>query len=176
MLRETGVPTAEDLERVLPPPEARRRGPVAVFECFERIPCDPCHRACRRGAVRPFADINDLPVVDYERCNGCGECVAACPGLAVFVVHEDYSPSTALIKLPYEFLPLPAAGRTVAALDREGRCVGRARVVRVQKPRGKTGTPVLWVEVKKSLAHTVRNIAVGRGRAGGSGENGGAEL
>jgi Fe-S-cluster-containing hydrogenase component 2/bacterioferritin-associated ferredoxin len=158
MLRGTGVPTAEDLARVMPPERVRRRGAVAVFECFERIPCDPCHRACPRGAVRPFADINDLPEVDWDLCNGCGLCVAACPGLAVFVVHEDYTPATALIKLPYEFLPLPVDGQTVDALDRKGVRVGQARVIRVQRPREKAGTPVVWVEVDRTLAHVVRNI------------------
>jgi len=159
VLRETGVPTAEDLARAMPPEDARQRCPVAVFECFERIPCDPCHLACHRGAVRPFEDISDLPAVDWSKCNGCGLCVAACPGLAIFVVHEGYSATTALIKLPYELVPLPAVGQTVSALDREGVRVGEARVVRVQRPTVRTGTPVVWVEVERALAHTVRNIA-----------------
>ncbi|MEW6546062.1 MAG: 4Fe-4S binding protein [Bacillota bacterium] len=166
MLRQTGVPAVEDLARVMPPEEVRRRGPVAIFECFERIPCDPCYWACKRGAVRPFKDINDLPGVDWERCNGCGLCVAACPGLAVFVVHEGYTDSTSLIKLPYEFLPLPEVGQVVEALDREGNCVGEARVVKVQRSREKVGTPVLWIEVERDLAHVVRNIAVAGGGQG----------
>lgn len=165
-LRRTGLPAVEDLARVMPPEEVRRRGPVAIFECFERIPCDPCYWSCKRGAVKPFGDINDLPEVDWERCNGCGLCVAACPGLAIFVVHEGYTDTTSLIKLPYEFLPFPEVGQVVGALDREGTRVGEARVVRVQKPREKVGTPVVWVEVERDLAHVVRNIAVAGGERG----------
>ncbi|MDI6823949.1 MAG: 4Fe-4S binding protein [Bacillota bacterium] len=164
-LRRTGLPAVEDLARVMPPEEVRRRGPVAILECFERIPCDPCYWSCKRGAVKPFGDINDLPEVDWERCNGCGLCVAACPGLAIFVVHEGYTDSTSLIKLPYEFLPLPEVGQVVGALDREGTRVGEARVVRVQK-REKVGTPVVWIEVERDLAHVVRNIAVAGGERG----------
>jgi hypothetical protein len=44
-------------------PDARRRamGPVVVIECFEEIPCDPCHDACNQGAIETFDDINGLP-------------------------------------------------------------------------------------------------------------------
>jgi len=158
-LAETGIPSAEQVKSCYPPAEVRGRGPVAVFECFQRIPCDPCYWACPRGAVLEFQDINDLPRVDWARCNGCGLCVARCPGLAVFVVDETYAPGEGLLKLPHEFYPLPAEGEVVDALDRGGSRVGEARVVRVVgKRRG--DTPVVWIAVDKSLLRDVRAIAI----------------
>lgn len=131
-------------------------GAVAVIECTQNIPCNPCADACPRGAIKPMADINECPVLDVGRCNGCGLCLARCPGLAIFVVDCSYAPDKALIKLPYEFLPLPAVGETVEALDRNGRCVGTVEVVKIQEFQNKTR--VVWIAVPLALAAEVRNI------------------
>ncbi|NPV71068.1 MAG: 4Fe-4S binding protein [Firmicutes bacterium] len=165
MLEETGVPTRVDLSKTLPPEERRKKGPYAVFECFQEIPCDPCYAACKQGAVQPFEDINDLPIVDQEKCNGCGICVASCPGLAVFVVDETFSTDEALVKLPYEFVPLPSQGETVTCHDREGREICQGRVLRVVKGKDNTATPVVWVAFPKAFCHDVRHITLGRGAA-----------
>jgi len=97
----SGVPTKDDLKKVIPSSKVLGQGPVVIVECFQNIPCDPCAASCPSGAIRPFEDINDLPVVDYNKCTGCGLCIASCPGLAIFVVDVNYSNTEALIKLPY---------------------------------------------------------------------------
>jgi Fe-S-cluster-containing hydrogenase component 2 len=160
MLKQTGVPSRAELEKIYPSAERRAQGPVAVIECFQHIPCNPCATACRQGAIRPFADINDRPLLDAERCNGCAMCVASCPGLAIFVIDETYAANEALVKIPYEFLPLPQAGERVAALNRAGEVVGMARVVRVQNPPAFDRTAVIHLAVPKELVHDVRNIAL----------------
>ncbi len=158
MLRKTGVPTDDLLRQVTPSEERLRRGPVAIFECFERIPCDPCQHACPTGAVQPFEDLNDLPRVDHQLCTGCGRCIQACPGLAVFVVQEDLDECSALVGLPYEYCPLPAPGDVVTLLDRQGRAVGQGRIKKVVRPGNRGETPVVWVIVPRGLAMTVRHI------------------
>ncbi|NLY54522.1 MAG: 4Fe-4S dicluster domain-containing protein [Firmicutes bacterium] len=160
MLKKTGIPTQADLQEVYPRPERLAQGPVAVIECFQRIPCNPCATACQRGAIQPFEDINDRPQLDVDRCNGCALCVASCPGLAIFVVDETYSEDQALIKLPYEFLPLPQEGKIVAALNRAGEKVGEGIVVRVQNPPAFDRTAVIHLAVPRELASDVRNILV----------------
>ena len=76
----------EDLGRVCPTDERLSRGPVVIVECVENIPCNPCVAACPKGAITIEGDINGIPVVDFETCDGCGICLSACPGLAIFGV------------------------------------------------------------------------------------------
>ena len=149
---ETGIITLKDIQ--IPSKERFEKGPVAIIECPQSIPCNPCVDACPFHAIS-MNDINALPEIDFEKCTGCGSCISKCPGLAIFVVDTTYSGSEALIKIPYEFA-LPKTGDTVKALDRKGGVKGDARVIRVVKEKDKTG--VVSIAVKKSLAMEVRNI------------------
>ncbi|MDP3058592.1 MAG: 4Fe-4S ferredoxin [bacterium] len=160
MLIKTGVPQGTDLEKVYPSSERLKKGGVAVIECFQNIPCNPCATSCPRGAIEPFADINDLPIIDHDACNGCAICVANCPGLAVFVIDESFSSTETLVKMPYEFAPLPKVGATVSALNRAGEVIGEAKVVRVQMPISFDRTAVVHVVVPKELGQEARFIKV----------------
>jgi Fe-S-cluster-containing hydrogenase component 2 len=134
------------------------RGPYATIECFQRIPCDPCHHSCRFGAIQEFDDINDIPKMDWSKCTGCGLCVAACPGLAIFVVDETYGETECLIAIPYEFVPLPEKGQPVRLTDRAGIVVAEGAVQRVVAGKKPSGTPVVWVSAPKKLATVVRGF------------------
>ncbi len=131
---------------------------MVIIECFQKIPCDPCAISCKLGAIKPFVDINDLPIVDFDKCTGCGICISSCPGLAIFVIDVNYSDEKSLIKLPHEMLPLPEKGEDVYALDRDGSILGKAKVVRVLKIKNKTH--IISLEVPRSTAMKVRSIKV----------------
>lgn len=156
MLEKTGIPTDDDLEKVIPDKKRLVRGPVVTIECFQRIPCDPCAISCKLGAIKPFKDINDLPMVDFDKCTGCGICISSCPGLAIFVIDMNYSDEKSLIKLPHEMIPLPEKGEDVYALDRAGSILGKVKVVRVLKIKNKTN--IISLEVPKSMVMKVRSI------------------
>lgn len=160
MLEKTGIATEQDLQGVMPSSERLAKGPIAVIECFQKIPCNPCSTACKRGAILPFADINDRPIIDPEKCNGCGMCQYHCPGLAIFIVDETYSDEEALVKIPYEFLPLPEEGSFVTALDRSGTPVCRAKVVKVLNTKAMDRTPVISLAVPKEHSMNVRCMSI----------------
>jgi len=161
MLQETGIPIKEDIVAVTPPPDRFAKGPVVIVECFQEIPCNPCVDACKFHAITKKRDINDLPIVDFDKCNGCGACIAQCPGLAIFVVDKTYSPSHAVVRIPYEFVPVPAKGQFVTCLDRAGEKKGSFEVVRVTSGGAKNKTTILWLAVPQELAMEVRSIKVG---------------
>jgi len=147
-----GILTLKELH--LPSKKQLEKG-VAILECVQEIPCDPCVESCPVHAIS-MKNINTPPVNDFKKCIGCTKCVGVCPGLAIFVV--KVKDDKAWVTLPYEFLPVPKVGDKVQALDRTGAVRGNAVVKRVVK-QGKT--MVLTIEVERSLAMDVRNIRVG---------------
>jgi len=137
-----------------------KTGPVAVIECVQEIPCNPCESACRFSAIFVGKPITNLPRLLEEKCRGCGECIPACPGLAIFLVNENYSPSEAAVSIPYEYLPLPETGSTVCALDRCGEKVCSARVIRVSNPGKNIGTAVVTISVPREFSNKVRTFRI----------------
>ena len=130
-----------------------------VIECPKRIPCNPCYTSCPTGAVLPFEDINDTPKIDYSKCTGCGICVSRCPGLACFVIDMTYAEDKAVIKLPYELLPLPEKGQTVKCLGRDGAVLADGEVLAVAEP-SKDKTYVVSVVIPKDKYDEIRAIKV----------------
>ena len=156
-----GIPTPEELERT---PgycslERLKKGPVAIIECIQEIPCNPCEAACSRKAIKVGSPITNLPVLDVDECTGCGLCISSCPGLAIFVVDLTYSDDSALVSFPYEYLPLPKVGEKVSATDREGKPVCEGEVTRVLDKPKQGHTPVVSIAIPRKYALQVRSIA-----------------
>ena len=145
----------QHLKKIIPPAERLTRGPCVMIECLERIPCNPCVDVCPSGAILITGKMVEVPEVDLESCTGCGKCVAVCPGLAIFLL--DLSHARPRVSLPYEMLPLPKVGKTVLALDRNGKAAGKATVIKLV-----TGvTPVVTIALEKDLSvMEIRNIKV----------------
>jgi Fe-S-cluster-containing hydrogenase component 2 len=157
---KTGVLLDEELRAIpgFPSEEALRKGPVAILRCAEEIPCNPCVKACPKGAIALEGGINTLPVLDSKKCNGCGLCIPSCPGLAIFVVDLTYGETEGLVKLPYEFLPLPKKGDSVILLNAEGKEVGEGLIHGLLTSRQCDRTAVITLRVPKHLALEVNHF------------------
>jgi Fe-S-cluster-containing hydrogenase component 2 len=150
-LKKSGAPNPDELRavRAYPSEERLRQGPFAVIECLEEIPCNPCETVCPREAITVGFPITNLPVIDFEKCTGCGICIAMCPGLAICVKNFAHSRDKAIISFPFEYLPLPVKGDTVKVADRYGNVLCDGIVVRVFNGEQNDHTAVVTVEFAK---------------------------
>lgn len=153
-----GFPSDEELSCIpgVPSDEYIKKGPIACIECAQEIPCNPCEEACPFGAITIGQPITNLPILDQEKCTGCGNCIAACPGLAIFVLNG--SKEIAEISFPYEYHPAPKKGDEVECVDRAGNIVVKGEVARTVKPPKYDATAVITVKVPKQYINIVRNI------------------
>lgn len=133
-------------------------GPVAVVDCHEEIPCDPCEEACAKGAIKVGEGICAPPRLNPGLCDGCGRCVALCPGMAVFILDRSRGNGLARVTVPYEMGEGLREGQEVWAMNGEGEALGRVRVVKARKLGGRTGTALITVEVAEDLALKVRGV------------------
>lgn len=132
-------------------------GAHVVIECTQNIPCNPCQDACPKGCITVGSCITSLPQLDDSAsCSGCGLCVAACPGQAIFLVDEDIGGGYASVTIPYEFLPYPEAGDTGTALDRSGAAVCPAQVIGIKAAKGFDSTALLTMRVPRDMAGKAR--------------------
>ena len=139
------------------PGVTRTAGMHPVIECTQNIPCNPCQSACPKGCIKVSGTITALPTVDASaKCIGCGMCVAACSGQAIFLVDEAYEDGYASVTLPYEFLPLPKKGDKGTALSRGGEPLCAAEVVGVRSAAAFDHTSLLTMKVPADMAYKAR--------------------
>jgi Na+-translocating ferredoxin:NAD+ oxidoreductase RNF subunit RnfB len=71
-LKTTGILRGKELLSCPGMPTRKRmnQGPVAIIECVQEIPCDPCVDACRQGAIMIGEDITQLPQLMEDNCTG----------------------------------------------------------------------------------------------------------
>jgi len=154
------APTADQLRGIPGYPSVGRlqKGAVAVIECEQEIPCNPCEVSCSKNAITVGRPITNLPILNEDLCNGCGTCIAQCPGQAIFVLNMAYSAEKALVQIPYEYLPVPQEGDIVNVGNRDGKVIGQGKIVKVVNIKKNNRTIVVSIEVDKKIGEEVRSI------------------
>lgn len=150
MLNKDGVASIDQVKSRFPKLETLSK-PKAIIECYEDIACNPCSTSCPFDAITIGEDINQQPVVDFDKCTGCGICVYSCPGLAIVV--SRIKENKALFKIPYEFLPIPKIGEVWYAIDREGKIIGDALIERIDNNLKQDKTLLVHVSVSRDLLY-----------------------
>jgi Fe-S-cluster-containing hydrogenase component 2 len=152
-LKTVGAPSLEELKSssAFPKREDFMKGPIAVIECIEEIPCNPCETSCPKGAIIIGQPITNLPQIDFEKCIGCGICAAACPGLAIYIKDFTYSEDEALITFPFEYLPLPNVNDVVTVAGRRGEDVCQGRIVKINNSKKNNNTVLISAAYPKEF-------------------------
>jgi len=82
---------------VLPSQDRMLEKPFVVADCLYGFACNPCVFGCPKNAIQKTSTAT-VPVIDYDKCIGCMDCVGKCPGLAIF----GYNLSKNQLFLPIE--------------------------------------------------------------------------
>ena len=156
-LKRNGAPSLDELmaSPAFPTDEQLKSGPTVVIECIEEIPCNPCETCCPKNAISVGEPITNLPRVQFEKCIACGACVAACPGLAIYIKDYTYSDTHASIMFPFEYLPRPNPGDTVCMVSRCGEEICEGTVLAVRTPKAYDHTAVVTAVFPKEHFHEV---------------------
>jgi Fe-S-cluster-containing hydrogenase component 2 len=159
-IKYNGIPSEKELQGspCYPAEDIQKEKKVVIIECVQEIPCNPCEEACKFNAIYIGNPITNLPKVNFEKCIGCGQCIAKCPGLAIFLLDYNFNKNNAAISFPYEYYPLPKEGEIVNAVDRNGRYVCKGKVIKVRNPQVNERTAVVTIAFPKKYFKQVRNI------------------
>ena len=121
----------------MPSPERRTAKGFVIADCLYGFACNPCSFSCKQGAITK-SSTSVTPKIDYDKCIGCMECVAQCPGLAIFGYRQDRNQ----LFLPVEF-NLPEDAKEVFLVDDNGAKVGVGEIERVMRKPNKTNIAVV---------------------------------
>ena len=115
----------------LPAKERMMAKPFVQADCLYGFACNPCSFSCPQGAItKPTT--SSTPTVDYHKCIGCMQCVAKCPGLAIF----GYDLLKQVCFLPFEYEA--AEGAAVYLVDNNGKKLGEGVIEKILKKDNKT--------------------------------------
>ena len=133
----------------LPTPERQKIKPFVQLDCLYGFACNPCSFSCPQGAITK-ASTSSTPVVDYDKCIGCMQCVNQCPGLAIF----GYDTQKGVCFLPIEYDI--EEGTEVYLVDNNGAKIGEGVIEKILAKPNKTN--VARVKVTEGGERKAENL------------------
>ncbi|OFX67897.1 MAG: ferredoxin [Bacteroidetes bacterium GWE2_29_8] len=127
------------LAEAILPNEERQNKPYVIIDCLFGFACNPCTFVCPHDAIKKNST-NDVPIVDYDKCVGCLDCVYQCPGLAIF----GYNKKRNEVYLPIEIIC--NKDTNVILTDNDGNKIGLGIISKILKKSNKTNIAVVKVE------------------------------
>ncbi len=102
-----------------------------IADCIYGFACNPCTFSCpKKAIVKPTT--SSVPMIDYNKCIGCMECVSHCPGLAIF----GYDIKQNKLFLPFEYEA--EENSDVYLINDKGEKVGEGVIEKIIKKSNKT--------------------------------------
>ena len=115
----------------MPSAERAEAKPFVVADCLYGFACNPCTFSCPQQAISK-AGTSSVPLIDYDKCIGCMQCVTQCPGLALF----GYDRRRDTVFLPVEFDV--TEGSEVWLVDNQGARLCDGRLEKLLRKPNKT--------------------------------------
>jgi len=142
-----------------------KNGTVPVFHCTQEIPCNPCTSVCPVGLISVGGDMRGRPRFtgsDHgDRCTGCSQCVAICPGLAITLVDPRKNAEHPIVTLAHEFQKGQInAGDVVTVLDTKGESLGQLEVFKVSASKKLNRTLLVRLKAPAAIAARIAGIQV----------------
>ncbi len=119
------------IDREFRPEESRLDKPFVLIDCLYGFACNPCAFACPYGAITK-SSTSTVPIIDFNKCIGCMQCVYQCPGLAIF----GYNLPKGKLFLPVEYEV--DENIDVYLVNNQGEKLGEGVIEKVLKKSNKT--------------------------------------
>jgi glycine/D-amino acid oxidase-like deaminating enzyme/Fe-S-cluster-containing hydrogenase component 2/thioredoxin reductase/bacterioferritin-associated ferredoxin len=119
------------IDDVQKPDTSRLERPFVLIDCLYGFACNPCAFACPYDAITK-SSTSTVPVMDFDKCIGCMQCVYQCPGLAIF----GYNINKDILFLPVEYFVEEKT--RVYLVDNQGTKLGEGEVEKVLYKPNKT--------------------------------------
>lgn len=149
-----------DLMKAKPPPPKdsivieREDGVFPVFHCNQEIPCNPCTSVCPQEQIETVDNlITNLPFFKgEEECQGCGKCVAVCPGLAVTLVNYRKDSQFPSVTFPLELSKSKLEKGSTIQVVGDDSVLGEFEVARVRVLKEFPRTQLITVKLPQEIA------------------------